>query len=490
MLKALSAARRVLDASAAAGKPPPPSPDRAAQLVADTAVLYRLLPECARTGSGGGDGGGRGARDGGGGGKGDGGGSDAASPPADDRAAPRMAHPHSATPAGGSQAEAEGREVPFEEQAAAVRAHLLAQATHLLTAVAEAAAPSAAFPHPQPLPLPRRWPPPPTPVDEAHSAVATEDAAEAEAAARVRSVLGWSLVKRRSTVGSGGDGGGGGGGGGGDGGHGGGGGGWDGGMGVVTAGRVPAGTMVAWYPGIAYGPGDVSAMPDYPNISAANSYLFTRYDSTILDAKPANAPTLARPIEEDEDGDLFTTGAPPATQSGNTSGGGCDATAGSPPSSLPETVTWERLNPLAVGHVINHPPPGTPPNVASFLLDLPMGRLPLAVAQLLPVVAHPPPQSLIARRLRAAVAAAAVRRVPGLEALLAGGTARASWMGNAATGVGEGAVAPAVAIVALRCLEDGEELWMDYRYRGGGGRPAWYTDVEGGGGRGRWAQGE
>lgn len=44
MLKALSAARRVLDASAAAGRPSPPSAARAAQLAADTAALYRLLP--------------------------------------------------------------------------------------------------------------------------------------------------------------------------------------------------------------------------------------------------------------------------------------------------------------------------------------------------------------------------------------------------------------------------------------------------------------
>lgn len=375
--------------------------------------------------------------------------------------------------------------MPFEQKAAAVRAYLLAQAIHLLTAVDEASAASAAFPHPQPLPLPRRPPPAvaaAAPIDEAHAAVAEEDEAEAEAAARVRAVLGWSLVKRRSTVG----------GGGGGGGSGGCRGCWDGGMGVVAAGRVPAGTMVAWYPGVAYGPGDVSAMPDYPNISAANSYLFTRYDSTILDAKPANAPTLLRPVEEGEDGDPPDVGVPTPTPprddgGGGIGGGGDDGGAAAPPSlPPPETVTWERLNPLAVGHVINHPPAGTPPNVASFLVDVPTGRLPPAVAQLLPVVTHPPPPSMVARRLRAAVAAAAVRRVPGLEALLAGGAARASWAGDAAGR----AVAPAVAIVALRPLEDGEELWMDYRYRGGEGRPAWYADVEKGGGRGRWAQGE
>lgn len=141
--------------------------------------------------------------------------------------------------------------LPSLPQAAAVRAYLLAQATHLLTAVDEASAASVAFPHPQPLPLPRRPPPAAAgdlPIDEAHAAVAEEDEAEAEAAARVRAVLGWSLVKRRSTVGAGG--------GGGESGSG--RGGWDGGMGVVAAGRVPAGTMVAWYPGVAYGPGDVS----------------------------------------------------------------------------------------------------------------------------------------------------------------------------------------------------------------------------------------
>lgn len=50
MFKALSAARRALDASAAAGAPPPPSASRAAQLAADTAALFRLLPRRARAG--------------------------------------------------------------------------------------------------------------------------------------------------------------------------------------------------------------------------------------------------------------------------------------------------------------------------------------------------------------------------------------------------------------------------------------------------------
>jgi len=44
MLKAFSAARRLLDASAAAGRAPSPSAGRAAQLRADTAALFRLLP--------------------------------------------------------------------------------------------------------------------------------------------------------------------------------------------------------------------------------------------------------------------------------------------------------------------------------------------------------------------------------------------------------------------------------------------------------------
>jgi len=125
-------------------------------------------------------------------------------------------------------------------------------------------------------------------------------------------------------------------------------------------------------------------MPDYPNISAANSYLFTRYDSTVLDAKPANAPTLMRPDGE--------AAAPPP-------GGATDAATAAPPPAPPaETVTWERLNPLALGHVINHPPPGRAPNVAPFLLDVPSAGLPPHLAQLVPVVAYPPPPSAVARR--------------------------------------------------------------------------------------------
>lgn len=65
-----------------------------------------------------------------------------------------------------------------------------------------------------------------------------------------------------------------------------------------------------------------TAMPDYPNISAANSYLFTRYDSTILDAKPANAPTLLRPIEDDGDvAELPANGPTSPTPPGGGGGG-------------------------------------------------------------------------------------------------------------------------------------------------------------------------
>jgi len=132
-------------------------------------------------------------------------------------------------------------------QAAAVRAHLLAQATHLLAAVDTASAPSDAHPTAQLWPLPPR-PPPPGPVDEAHAAAAPEDGDEAEARARVRSVLGWALAKRPSTVpsasapaGASSEGGGG----------------WDAGLGIVVTGPVRAGHMVAWYPGVAYSVGDL-----------------------------------------------------------------------------------------------------------------------------------------------------------------------------------------------------------------------------------------
>lgn len=84
-----------------------------------------------------------------------------------------------------------------------------------------------------------------------------------------------------------------------------------------------------------------AAMPDYPNISAANSYLFTRYDSTILDAKPANAPTLLRHVEEGEDGDPPDVGVPTPTPprddgGGGIGGGGDDGGAAAPPPPPPQ----------------------------------------------------------------------------------------------------------------------------------------------------------
>ncbi|OSX81494.1 hypothetical protein BU14_0014s0044 [Porphyra umbilicalis] len=141
MLKAFSAARRLLDASAAAGRAPSPSAGRAAQLRADTAALFRLLPRRP-------------------GGREEPSASKGLIPPASTDGDPSPAIP--SAPAADTDGARPTMDVPFEVQAAAVRAHLLAQATHLLAAVDAASAPSDAHPTAQLLPLPPR-PPPPAP---------------------------------------------------------------------------------------------------------------------------------------------------------------------------------------------------------------------------------------------------------------------------------------------------------------------------------------
>ena len=101
------------------------------------------------------------------------------------------------------------------------------------------------------------------------------------------------------------------------------------------------GSVLALYPGVIFYPSDIIRLPTGTNRFKGNEHLILRYDRTLLDASP---PSLAL--------------VPGAAKS-------C---------------------PLAVGHRVNHPPPGSDANVLACAFDLSIKEVPSELHELLPNV--------------------------------------------------------------------------------------------------------
>lgn len=87
--------------------------------------------------------------------------------------------------------------------------------------------------------------------------------------------------------------------------------------GVNVCGKVAPGSVVCFYPGIVYLPYYLHQMPNFPNVSKDNSYLMSRTDGSIIDAKDLETLNLNRSL-------------------------------------------------FGLGHLIRHPPSGLQPNVLPF----------------------------------------------------------------------------------------------------------------------------
>ena len=137
------------------------------------------------------------------------------------------------------------------------------------------------------------------------------------------------------------------------------------------------------------------------------------------------------------------------------------------PAGLEQLPTAALDCPLCVAHRVNHPPPGTLPNVmpAAFTFDegVPSGLLPLL-----------PNISYTSTPLPMLEEAGATRRKLLTELL-------AENIRDAVEDFKEdvaGATLPALALVATRKITDGEELYLNYRYNPANPLPAWYAPVD------------
>ncbi|XP_064403365.1 uncharacterized protein LOC135348907 isoform X2 [Halichondria panicea] len=157
---------------------------------------------------------------------------------------------------------------------------------------------------------------------------------------------------------------------------------------LVEAGHILPGAFVCFFPGKIYVPSQLREIPGYPDITHDNHYLMARTDGSIIDAK--------------------------------------------------DHISSEG-NPLAVGHLIRHPPNGTSPNVMPFSFDISAG-FPIDLLPLVPNIYHRKPGFLFSSR----------------RVLLR-----------------------TIVFVATEHIRKGEELFLNYRLHPESTVPDWYSRVDG-----------
>jgi hypothetical protein len=189
------------------------------------------------------------------------------------------------------------------------------------------------------------------------------------------------------------------------------------GRGVFAARSAVPGQVVALMPGLVYPKQHHRDIPGYPSFGNESMLMMSRHDGHVIDSRAFERFNIS-------DESMREYNAARRKRDGQY---GVDS-------------LWfhqglrEHPSPLALGHIINHPPSGTSPNV----LPAPVDWRDSDVSRI--------PWSLY--------------KVPGMEAVPA--------------------VVPGIAFVATRSIEHGEELFVNYRLNPGvvGGLPTWYEAVD------------
>jgi hypothetical protein len=218
-------------------------------------------------------------------------------------------------------------------------------------------------------------------------------------------------------------------------------------------------------------------MKDYPRVTRENEYLIARSDGSVIDAKP-----WGRGGENDD----AWPGAPVAlseAEARRADGASWLERLRKP--TLPratrarlarECATLDRGDELALAHYANHPPSGTAPNVVVASVDVPRDSDARRRTQNVNVeceeegeetesvwsIVRDGERSLVERARDASLA------MFGEDAdkpRARGGTVRRD-------------VVRGLVLVSTRDIEDGEEIWLNYRLSTHVTPPAWYVRVD------------
>ncbi|KAG8071553.1 hypothetical protein GUJ93_ZPchr0006g43317 [Zizania palustris] len=227
----------------------------------------------------------------------------------------------------------------------------------------------------------------------------------------------------------------------------------DAGQGLFLSGEANAGAVLAIYPGVIYSPAYYQYIPGYPRIDACNNYLITRYDGTIIDAKPWRSGGDTREIWNGSD--LVDYNAVPSKSQENNSDRAWRMLSKPMKKSYSENFdeVLERRNPLAFGHFANHPQKGSTPNVMICPYDFPLTANDMRVY--IPNITFGGEEPITMKRFGS------------------------FWFKSRRSGnqVGESPVLKTLVLVSTRSICD-EELFLNYRYSNSKKRPEWYVPVD------------
>lgn len=191
----------------------------------------------------------------------------------------------------------------------------------------------------------------------------------------------------------------------------------DAGRGIYVHGSAPRGSLLTLYPGVSYLPSHVRQLGH----NVGNDYWISRFDGVVIDG--ASQVELQVDIDADQEQEL--------------------------------------VHPLALGHIVNHPPKGKEANCLQFMLDIDIGRLPHGARELVPNASFEGETSTLERIENRAYQ----QRVPGSAHFLS----KARHVHR---------IKRTLALVATRDIND-EEIFMNYRFNPNSrGLPEWYHDCD------------
>ncbi|KAJ6353518.1 hypothetical protein OIU76_002520 [Salix suchowensis] len=144
------------------------------------------------------------------------------------------------------------------------------------------------------------------------------------------------------------------------------------GQGLLVNGEADAGTVIAIYPGIIYGPAYYQYIPGYPRIHARKPYMITRHDGTVINAQPWG---FGGEIREVWDGLTVPEITPNVQSTGKDGPQLVWRVLSKPLEGIGVGDVLERRNPLALAHFANQAALGMHQNVMACPYDFPLTEM-------------------------------------------------------------------------------------------------------------------
>ncbi|CAH8271955.1 unnamed protein product [Arabidopsis lyrata] len=231
----------------------------------------------------------------------------------------------------------------------------------------------------------------------------------------------------------------------------------DAGQGCFIKGEADVGTVLAFYPGVIYSPAFYRYIPGYPKVDSQNSYLITRYDGTVINAQPWGLGGESREVWNGS----YTPAVKANSKAAENGSDRLWKALSKPLEGSGEAKdVLERRNPLAFGHLANHPAKEMTPNVMICPYDFP----------------------LMAKDLRPYIPNISFGDSGEIKMKRFG----SFWFKTGSKNGLEAPVLKTLVLVATRSLCN-EELLLNYRLSNSKRRPDWYTPVNEEEDRRRWS---